>query len=180
MTDRMPHAARREYSPRQRSVTLVLLAPVFLLLLPGLIIVLGAALDEWLHWSPMLSPPSTVILGGLLVLPSWLLGLWSVDRLFTAGRGTPLPLMATQELVVEPPYTYCRNPMALGAIGMYLGVAVLVGSPGAVVVVLLLTATLLAYIKRAEEPDMVARFGPAYLAYRRRTPFLLPRFRSRR
>jgi protein-S-isoprenylcysteine O-methyltransferase Ste14 len=33
--------------------------------------------------------------------------------------------MKTQRLIVEPPFPYTRNPMALGTIQMYLGVAVL-------------------------------------------------------
>ena len=47
-----------------------------------------------------------------------------------------MPLMATQRLVVEPPYTYTRNPMALGALGLYLGVAVLRRSLAAIGLVL--------------------------------------------
>jgi protein-S-isoprenylcysteine O-methyltransferase Ste14 len=91
-----------------------------------------------------------------------------------------VPLMATQELVVEPPYTYCRNPMALGAIGMYPGVALLFQSFGAGTLVLLFAAVLLTYIKRGEEKEMTARFGPEYLAYKQRTRFLIPRIRDRR
>ncbi len=83
--------------------------------------------------------------------------------------------MATQDLVVEPPYTYTRNPMALGAILMYLGVAVLRRSLAGVGMVLVGGATLLTYIKRVEESEMLARFGEEYVTYRERTPFLLPR-----
>ena len=69
--------------------------------------------------------------------------------------------------------------MALAAVGMYLGVALLFQSIGAVILVLLFTAALLAYIKRGEEKEMAARFGPEYLAYKQRTPFLIPRIRRR-
>jgi len=64
--------------------------------------------------------------------------------------------------------------MALGAIVMYLGVAILVGSIGAVALVLLGAALLLTYIKRVEEKEMEMRFGQEYLEYKRRTPFLIP------
>ena len=87
-----------------------------------------------------------------------------------------MPLMATQKLIVQPPYRYCRNPMALGGIGMYLGAAILFRSIGAMIVVLIFASLLLAYIKRVEEKEMEIRFGQEYLAYKQRTPFLIPRF----
>jgi len=65
--------------------------------------------------------------------------------------------------------------MALGAISLYLGVATLVRSLGALVLVLTCAAALLTYIRFSEERGMTARFGTQYLQYRRRTPFLFPR-----
>jgi protein-S-isoprenylcysteine O-methyltransferase Ste14 len=115
----------------------------------------------------------------LLILPSWLFGMWSIYSQFTIGRGTPVPLMATQKLIIQPPYAYCRNPMALGGIGMYLGAAILFRSIGAVILVLLFASGLLIYIKRVEEKEMEIRFGQDYLAYKQQTPFLIPRFRNR-
>ncbi|MFC6238764.1 methyltransferase family protein [Longivirga aurantiaca] len=179
MKDRFLKQARREYGPGQRAVALVLLAPVFLFLMPCIFVVFGAWLDAWLEWPSILSPPSNVLVGCLLILLGWSLAVWSMYGLFTIGRGTPVPLMATQQIVVVPPYTYCRNPMVLGAMGLYLGVAVLFGSFGALVLVLLAACALLVYVRRIEEAEMVLRFGDEYRAYRERTPFLLPRFRRR-
>jgi protein-S-isoprenylcysteine O-methyltransferase Ste14 len=59
---------------------------------------------------------------------------------------------------------------------MYLGVAILFRSMGAMIMVLLLAGGLLIYIKRVEEKEMEIRFGQDYLAYKQQTPFLLPRF----
>jgi protein-S-isoprenylcysteine O-methyltransferase Ste14 len=179
MKNKVLEQARREYSPTQRFIALLFLAPIFLFALPYLFIWLGVRLDHWLGWPPVLSLPFNLILGGLLILPSWFFAMWSIYSQFTIGRGTPVPLMATQELIVQPPYTYCRNPMALGAIGMYLGVAILFRSIGAVILVLLFAIWLLIYIKRVEEKEMVLRFGQEYLAYQQRTPFLIPRFWKR-
>jgi protein-S-isoprenylcysteine O-methyltransferase Ste14 len=109
-----------------------------------------------------------------VALSGWLLALWTIYVQFTLGRGTPVPVMATQELLVEPPYAYSRNPMALGAILAYLGASVAAGSAGAALLVGAAAGALLTYIRLFEEREMVARFGEAYLAYRRRTPFLLP------
>ena len=120
------------------------------------------------------------IAGGLLVLAGWLLGIWSNYLQFTLGRGTPVSVMATQKLIIQPPYSYCRNPMALGAIVAYGGVSVIMGSPAAALLVLLGAAVLLTYIKVVEEREMVIRFGEEYLAYRRRVPFIVPRLRRNR
>ncbi len=180
MKDKFLAQSRHEYSEKQRIVFLLFLAPIFLFLLPFLFISLGRGLNQWLHWPPILSEPANLILGLLLILPGLLFAWWSNYTQFTLGRGTPVPLMATQKLIIQPPYTYCRNPMALGAIGMYLGAAILFRSIGAVIVVLLFAGLLLVYIKRAEEKEMETRFGQEYLDYKQRTPFLVPRFRSRK
>jgi protein-S-isoprenylcysteine O-methyltransferase Ste14 len=88
--------------------------------------------------------------------------------------------MATQQLIIQKPYNYCRNPMALGAIAVYLGVAILIGSISAIVLVLTFTVLLLVYIKFLEEKEMELRFGEAYREYRKQTPFIIPRFRKRK
>ena len=176
MRDKFLEQAKHEYSPKQRIVLLLCIAPVFLFILPLFFIRLGARIDQWLQWPPVPNPPFNLILGFLLLLPGLLFGLWSNSSQFNIGRGTPVPLMATQKLIIQPPYSYCRNPMALGAIGMYLGVAILFRSIGAILVVLFFAGLLLIYIKLVEEKEMQSRFGQEYLAYKQQTPFLMSRF----
>lgn len=173
---RLLEQTKHEYSPKQRYLTLVFAAIVFLILLPIGLIALGGEIDRWLNFPKLIFQPLNLIFGVLLIVIGWFLGLWSNYVQFTIGRGTPVPLMATQKLIIQPPYTYCRNPMALGAIVMYLGVATLLGSIGAVILVILGAAALLTYIKVLEEKEMELRFGAEYLTYRQRTPFLFPRF----
>ena len=176
MKDKLLEQAKHEYSSKQRFVALLVLVPIFLILLPFILITLGSRIDQGLQWSPILYDPFNLILGWLLIVAGWLFGIWSIYIQFTLGRGTPVPLMATQKLIIRPPYSYCRNPMALGAIVMYLGVAILFGSMGAVVLELLCAGLLLTYIKRIEEREMEIRFGQEYLNYKKQTPFLIPRF----
>jgi protein-S-isoprenylcysteine O-methyltransferase Ste14 len=66
--------------------------------------------------------------------------------------------------------------MALGSNVMYLGVAIWIGSISAGLLVLLGAGALLTTIKVVEEREMELRFGADYLAYKRQTPFLIPRF----
>lgn len=174
MKDKFLKQTQREYSPNQRLAALAVEGVFFLVVAPFALIVLGSSLDRWLQWRLILYEPINLVLGGLLVVAGWLLGMWSNYAQFTLGRGTPVPLMATQKLIVQPPYSYCRNPMALGAIVMYLGVAILFGSIGAVALVILGAALLLTYIKCIEEKEMEIRFGKEYLEYKQQTPFLIP------
>ncbi|HET7724127.1 MAG TPA: isoprenylcysteine carboxylmethyltransferase family protein, partial [Propionibacteriaceae bacterium] len=118
--------------------------------------------------------------GLLLLVCGGGFAVWSVLAEATVGRGTPVPLIPTQRLVVVPPFTFCRNPMVLGTSLAYLGLAVAVGSPSAVVLVVTFAALLLLYVRTVEEKELEARFGADYVAYRSRTPFLLPRFTQRR
>ena len=83
--------------------------------------------------------------------------------------------MPTQELLVDGPFRYCRNPMTLGTILAYLGIGIGAGTIAGTALVLGLSGSLLGYLKRFEEPELAERFGEAYLAYKREVPFLIPR-----
>jgi protein-S-isoprenylcysteine O-methyltransferase Ste14 len=188
MRDRLVKQASHEYGSKPRLALLAAAGVIFVIILPLAILRLGGRLDRGLGWSASASvvrtpgrlhPPVNAIIGGLMILAGWPFALWSIYVQFTRGRGTPVPVMATQKLIVRPPYSYCRNPMALGTIIAYLGLSVVAGSLGAVLVVALGAIALLTYIRLVEEKEMVARFGEAYLAYRRRVPFIIPRLRRR-
>jgi protein-S-isoprenylcysteine O-methyltransferase Ste14 len=179
MKDKFLEQASHEYSPKQRLIALLFLAPIFLFVLPYIFITLGARLDQWLQMPPILYAPINLVIGWLLIVAGWLFAMWANYSQFNLGKGTPVPLMATQKLIVQPPYNYCRNPMAVGAIVMYMGVAILFRSIGAVILALLFAGLLLIYIKRVEEKEMETRFGEAYLDYKRQTPFLIPRLWNR-
>ena len=118
--------------------------------------------------------------GWLLAAGGFLFALWAVYVQFTIGQGTPVPVMATQELIIQRPYSYCRNPMAFGTIVLYLGIAIARGSISAIGLVLVSAAVLLTYIRRIEEKEMELRFGDAYRKYREHTPFVVPRLRGQR
>ncbi|MHB8901102.1 MAG: methyltransferase family protein [Thermoguttaceae bacterium] len=84
-------------------------------------------------------------------------------------------LVATQKLLTDGPYSFCRNPMALGTLVFYFSIAVVASSLKALLAVALLTVCLLVYIRLIEEKEMEQRFGQAYSRYRQRTPFIMPR-----
>lgn len=179
MKDKFLKQTEREYSPGRRLALLVVAGSFFLILLPILLVLFSAWLDGRLSLPSFAWTPWTTLLGWALIISGFLFAMWAVVVQFTLGRGTPVPVMATQELIVRPPYNYCRNPMALGTIVMYLGVAVAIGSVSAIVLTLLGAALLLSYIKIAEEEEMTLRFGDSYQAYRQQTPFIIPHFGRR-
>lgn len=179
MKEKLVEVAKHEYSENQRLAAMLPAAVFFLLILPFALIAVGDAIDRWLHWPPILFNPINIILAVLFLITGFFFGMWSILAQFIIGRGTPVPLMATQKLIVQPPFTYCRNPMTLGTILAYLGVAILFGSISSALLVLFGGGLLLTYIKRIEEKELELRFGQDYVEYKKHTPFLIPRFTKR-
>ena len=172
--------AQRERSEATRIAITLLVGPIFLGLLPFLVAGVGPRLDRRLGLRHLRIRRASRIVGGLLTVLGFSLGFWSIITQLTRGRGTPLPVMPTQELLTEGPFRYCRNPMTLGTILAYLGMAIAVGTIAGTALVLSLAASLLVYLKRLEERELAERFGEAYLAYRRQVPFIIPRPPRRR
>jgi protein-S-isoprenylcysteine O-methyltransferase Ste14 len=115
----------------------------------------------------------------LFIGAGWLFANWTIKAQFSLGTGTPIPLMPPKKLIIERPYTYCRNPMALGTTTFYLGIAIWLGSLSALVLGLIYPIGISIYIKRIEEKELEERFGSEYSVYKKRTPFLIPRFWKR-
>ena len=180
MKEKFLEQAKHEHSPRKRIMALLFEAPFFLGILPGALVYLSPRLDQQFELPSLAFGGINIVLGCGFVVAGLLFGWWAIYVQFTIGRGTPVPLMATQQLIIQKPYSYCRNPMALGAIVAYLGAAILIGSISAVVVVLILSTLLLVYIRLLEEKEMELRFGEAYREYRKQTPFIIPRFWRRK
>jgi protein-S-isoprenylcysteine O-methyltransferase Ste14 len=172
--------AQREHSAARRTAVTLLAGPVLVGLLPFLVAGLGPRLDRRLGLPSLRIGRVNRLVGGLLLVLGFSLGFWSIFTQLTRGRGTPPPVMPSQELLTEGPFRYCRNPLTLGTILAYLGVAVVARTIAGAVLVLSLAASLLVYLKRLEEGELAERFGEAYLAYRREVPFIIPRPPKRR
>lgn len=172
---RYQRLAQQEHSPVKHVLTLAVAGTLIVGLIPFLVAKASLALDRQLGFPDFYTGPVNILTGLCLAAAGLGLGLWSVLAEITIGEGTPVPLVPTKKLVVQPPFTYCRNPMTLGTIIAYLGLCVGVGSFSALGIVLILASLLLLYIKRIEEQELAVRFGEAYLDYKRTTPFILPR-----
>jgi protein-S-isoprenylcysteine O-methyltransferase Ste14 len=126
------------------------------------------------------SSPALFVLFLVIGALGLFLALWTVWVQFHHGRGTPVPVMATQKLLTDRPYSLCRNPMVLGTLVCYLGIAALTASYKSVLAVLLFAVFLLSYVKLVEEKEMASRFGDEYYRYKQSTPFIIPRLWRRR
>ncbi len=120
-----------------------------------------------------------IIPGIVLLVSGMSLALSAIYSQYKIGQGTPVPLLPTVKLVVKGPYRYTRNPMALGVILMLFGAAIALWSIPAVTIAILVSSAHVLYDKFIEERELENRFGEAYSAYKKRTPFLIPRIFSR-
>ena len=170
--------SERQYSKAQRLMVVIFGGIVFWILMPFFIVAGSAFMDPWLSLPRFFHRSVNPILALVLMVAGWLFANWTVMVQFSFGKGTPIPLMATQNLVVKRPYTYCRNPMTLGTTAFYLGIAIWTGSLSALCLSLIYPVVIVIYIKIIEEKELEERFGPEYREYQQRTPFLIPRFRN--
>lgn len=152
---------------------------LFVILLPLVIVKVGPALDEILGLPGFNIGALNYILGGILGAVGLFFAFWSVIIQMTRGRGTPLPMLPTQQLLTRGPFRYCRNPMTLGTIMAYLGIGVIAGTVAGIGLVIGFALLLVLYLKKMEERELAERFGEAYLQYKREVPFIIPRLPKR-
>lgn len=117
-------------------------------------------------WTEMPGLLMMVLGGTLLLLCIAVFGLW--------GRGTPSLLNPTKELVTLGPYRYVRNPIHIGQVVFFAGLALYLRS---VAVLLFSVAWLLFchfYVVLVEEKGLTRKFGTAYDEYRKVVPRWIP------
>ena len=169
------HLSRKEYSIGIRLAAMAGESLIFVFGIPASLFWLAAAgSDRWrfessLELSTLCVAFTTLGLG---------FALWTCWAQFHRARGTPVPIMATQKLLTDGPYAFCRNPMVLGTLVCYFSIAVFTGSFLPVLAVALFALFLLSYIKLVEEKEMALRFGNEYVRFKQSTPFIIPRLTS--
>lgn len=165
----------RAIPPFLRKILVVVFPPLFILLF-----VVAPILPAWrFPWQMGLGLGARLAIGVPFGALGAFLYLWTIV-LFARAGGTQVPLVPTKRVVTTGPYAVSRNPMVTSALLMICGAAVLVGSWTFLVAGLLVPSPYLLYIKLFEEKELEARFGAEYVAYKRSTPFILPRWPRRR
>ena len=161
-------------------MAVVILGGIFFwIVIPFLIILLSPYFDALFHFPCFIYGLVNRTVALVFMIGGWLFANWTVKVQYSIGKGTPVPLVATQKLIMKKPYTYCRNPMALGTSVFYLGIAVWMGSISALGLGLAYPVGISIYNRFVEEKELGERFGPEYLEYKRRTPFIIPSFRRK-
>lgn len=172
--------AQHEYSKKQRIVALFLQGIFYGVAILFFLVVTSLYIDEWFHLPKFAYGLINPVIAMLFVGTGLIFAIWAIQVQFSLGQGTPSPRMPTRKLVVQGPYTYCRNPMTLGTVILYLGISIWTGSISAVVLALIFASFLTVYNKMIEERELEKQFGSEYLEYKKRTPFLVPRLWKRK
>ncbi len=183
LAEQLAQLAQRREKSTSPWLTRVLPVFVFFFFFPGLFFAAPLwwldGLNQRFGSDSLFAAPLVHGLAAVMILVGVFFLVWTIKAQRTLGKGTPMPLEATQRLVTAPPYAYTRNPLAFGLLNLYFGLALWLRSPVSLAVVTLFALVILTYIKRVEEAELALRYGPAYEAYKQQTPFLLPRFKHR-
>jgi protein-S-isoprenylcysteine O-methyltransferase Ste14 len=109
---------------------------------------------------------------------SSVIGLSSAFYLIRYGNGTPLPADQTKRLVINGPYRYVRNPMAIAGMGQGLAISLYFGSVHLVVYTLIGGLLWHFVVRPIEEKNMQERFGGDYENYRSSVNLWFPKLKS--
>jgi protein-S-isoprenylcysteine O-methyltransferase Ste14 len=163
-----------EASEGKRLLALVIGALVFPIGIPAILVVLLPQVDNRIGIGSFYIGYENIAVGVIAIMMGGFLGFWTIIAQIKLASGTPFPMLPTKKLLIVGPYRYCRNPMTLGTITAYAGVAISVGSYTALLVVAIFSLMLILYLKLIEEKELEMRFGQEYLEYKKNTPFILP------
>ena len=130
----------------------------------------------WMAWSQMPLPVWLRWTGAVFSALSVALLIWTLP---TLGKNLTDTVVTRKEhtLVTRGPYGWIRHPFYVSMALMTFGSA-LVAANWFIFVSGVVAFSLLALRSRVEEEQLAARFGAAYLEYRKRTGRFLPRLRS--
>lgn len=175
IADKLAETSNNPPSRRRRILAKALPVFVYTIFFPALLFIIPKLfLDRWLSLPTFLTPVVRAILGGSLITLGSIFLFWSIRAQGELGKGTPMPLMATQKLVVQKPYLYCRNPLFFGVINLFFGISILFDSISSLAMVSIFSVAILLYTKFIEEKELEIRFGNEYLAYKKNIPFFIP------
>jgi len=149
---------------------------------------LGARLFRNRGWLPIPFVAAPLLLPGRQTAATWVAGAlilaageaFRLAGVAAAGTTTRRRSRDVQRLVTYGIFAWTRNPLYVGNLLAWLGVAVASGVLWFVPVAALLFGVEYSLIVRFEEGVLESTFGDEYLSYKRRTPRWVPRPPSRR
>lgn len=169
-----------EYGRLKQLMAVFAAAAIIFIIAPLLLMFFSFYIDTNLGLSRFFFDLINIFIGFPVLMAGVFLILWSAYVQYTLGKGTPLPLVPTLKLVVRGPYSFCRNPMALGITLYISGISIWIGSLSALILSFVLFSFIVIYNKLIEENELLGRFGNDYLDYIRDTPFIMPKLKSKK
>lgn len=138
---------------------------IYYLVTVGFLPWLALALESWIGIER--HPTWWLQAAGIAVgVPAVALQLWCMVLLHRQGEGTPSPIRPTRLLVTSGPYRIVRNPLNIGEVGLFLGLAAWFGSMALLVYAGLAWAAFHVFVVKQEEERNLAAFGAQYDLYR--------------
>jgi protein-S-isoprenylcysteine O-methyltransferase Ste14 len=148
---------------------------VFLFVAPGIV----AGLVPWLisgwQWHDWGGAAAIVLPIAWIAIGAGVAFLLAAFALFAVHRGTPAPIMPTENLVVTGVYRFVRNPMYLAVLAIIVGQALLFGDWGVLLYAAIVLTAVVTFVKVYEEPTLTDTYGEQYREYRRNVPGWWPR-----
>ena len=127
-------------------------------------LVLGLLFGKVLPLVPFPQTPSRI--AALLCVALWaVLMVWSFG-LFRRAHTSIIPVKPTTALVVSGPYRFTRNPVYVGFVCLYLGLALWLGIFWAIILLPAVIAVVQYYVIAREEQYLEQKFGKEYLEYK--------------
>ncbi len=151
---------------------------LWLVLAPGaLTLYVPWVLTRWRLGPPLFDGEASRALGVLLIVLDVPVLLEAFARFALQGRGTPVPILPTERLVVTGFYRHVRNPMYVAVTAVIVGEAFVLGSFPVVIYALVVWAVFHLFVIGFEEPRERSRFGAEYERYSAAVPRWILRLR---
>ena len=116
---------------------------------------------------PGLPAPLSRVGGATFVAAGTLLCLWSIG-LFWRARTSLVPIKPGTALVIAGPYRFTRNPMYLGLLLVYVGMALWMNILWGLILLPVVVAVVQRLVIQKEERYLERKFGAEFLHYKTR------------
>ena len=117
-----------ELSAGRQILLLLVGALIFPTGIPAVLVLLLPQVDKRMGIASFYVGNANRLFGFLAVLLGGCLAVWTIIAQVKLAAGTPFPMLPTRRLLTAGPFKYCRNPMTLGTVMAYGGIAVAIGS----------------------------------------------------
>ncbi len=143
---------------------------------PGLVLGLGPWLITRFR-APAGESADQMVLAGVLITAGLMPLFESIVRFIVVGRGSLMPGVPTEHLVVTGLYRYVRNPMYIGVLTALAGETLLLWSRAMLVYLAAVALACHLFVRFYEEPRLTQTYPVEYGRYTRNVARWLPRLR---